>query len=271
MQGVRILDRGGKCMTATKMAVLNQKGGVGKTTVAVNLAYGLAQKGRRVLLVDLDPQAHASLIFRGADEGGPAVQEVFERRGADLAPLVRSAMVDGRRQESLWLVPSDIGLAAAAERLLSAHYRERRLHAPLEKVLDDYDYVVLDCPPNLGLITVNGIYTADRIIVPVTYGRYALEGTADLLDTISIIREEDWSAWSVLRNGFDARNRQANAYVTAQLEGGVEGHLMRSVVRRSEGINKAQIRALPVAAYDPKGYGAQDFEALTEEVVGNGW
>ncbi|HEY0138516.1 MAG TPA: ParA family protein, partial [Nannocystis sp.] len=111
---------------AAKLAVLNQKGGVGKTTISVNLAYGLARAGKRTLLIDLDPQAHSSIIFCPEIPRDGTVKEVFERTKVDLAPLIRSAEVRGEAVANLWIVPSNIHLAVTAERMISQHYRERR-------------------------------------------------------------------------------------------------------------------------------------------------
>jgi chromosome partitioning protein len=172
-----------------KIAILNQKGGVGKTTVSVNLAYGLAQAKKRTLLIDLDPQAHATVIYCADIPRDRTVKEVFERRNADLGELIAPAAVLGEPVDNLFIVPSNIHLAVTAERMISQHYREKRLHAQLEKLGADYDYTLLDCPPNLGVITVNAIYTADWILIPTTYGRYSLDGIADLFTSIEEIRE----------------------------------------------------------------------------------
>ena len=136
-----------------KIAILNQKGGVGKTTVSVNLAYGLAQAKKRTLLIDLDPQAHATVIYCADIPCDRTVKEVFERRNADLAELIVPAAVHGEPVPHLFLVPSTIHLAVTAEHMISQHYREKRLHAQLEKLGTAYEYIVLDCPPNLGVLT----------------------------------------------------------------------------------------------------------------------
>lgn len=251
-----------------RIALLNQKGGVGKTSVAVNLAYGLALQGAKTLLLDLDPQAHASMIYRD-DNPSSTINDVFEHRDAELQALIQSAVVDGDVVDMLAIVPSNIRLAVIAERMITEHFRERRLHTHLENLGDTYEYVVMDCPPNLGILTVNAIYTTDVIVIPVTYGRYALDGTADLLESIDIIRQGSVTRWGILRNAFDARNRATVAYVDNELAN-VEANLMKTVIRRTEAINQAQIRRQPVYTYDPKSRAARDFTSLTKEIQGYG-
>jgi chromosome partitioning protein len=253
---------------AMKIAILNQKGGVGKTTVTVNLAYGLAQAGKRTLLIDLDPQAHATVIYCTDIPRERTIKEVFEHRNAELPGLIIPAEVDGTPVENLSIVPSSIHLAVTAERLISQHYRERRLHTQAEKLGDSYDYILLDCPPNLGVITVNAIYTADWVLIPTTYGRYSLDGIADLFASIEEIREGKRDCW-ILRNAFDSRTSATNEYIEKQLEN-VRSHVLKTVIRKSEAINQAQISGEPVSTYDPRGHGAQDFKALTKEVMHHG-
>src|SRR5207342_896422 len=146
-----------------------------------------------------------------------------------------------------------IHLALTAERLISQHYRERRLHTQLEKLGNGYDDILLDCPPNLGVITVNAIYTADWILIPTTYGRYSLDGIADLFTSIEEIREGKGGCW-ILRNAFDSRNRATNEYIEKQLES-VRSHVLKTVIRKSEAINQAQISSEPVLTFDAKGHG----------------
>ncbi len=127
---------------------------------------------------------------------------------------------------------------------------------------------MLDCPPNLGVITVNAIYTADLFLIPTTYGRYSLDGIADLFASIEEIREGEGDCW-ILRNAFDSRNRATNTYIDEQLAS-VRQHVLRTIIRRSEAINQAQINGEPVLTFDPQGHGAEDFRALTQEVLQHG-
>ena len=136
----------------------------------------------------------------------------LEKTRAATAPLPISTEVHDRPVERLAIVNSSIRLAVTAERLISQHYRERRLHTQVEKLGNGYDYILLDCPPNLGVITVNAIYTADWVLIPTTYGRYSLDGIADLFASIEEIREGKRDCW-ILRNAFDSRTSATNEYI----------------------------------------------------------
>ena len=251
-----------------KIPILNQKGGVGKTTVAINLAYGLAVAGEKILLLDIDPQAHSSVIFCPDVSGPHTAKELFLDRNHDVRKCIRPAIVGEEEVPNLFILPSNIQLAAAAEQVTSRNHREKILLNHLRKIEDDFDYILIDCPPTLGVLSVNAIFASDLILIPTTYGRYSLDGIADLFASIGEIKETDKYGFRILRNSFDVRTKVTNHFIEEQLEH-LNGNLLKTVIRKTEAINQAQMNGEPVFTFDPKSYGVQDFSDLTMEVLGH--
>ena len=247
-------------------ALINQKGGVGKTTLTTNISYGLAKLGKRVLVIDLDPQGHTTTVF--GDQGAAhTVKELFEGAGASVAELAAPAIVNGEEVPGLDIVPSNIKLAVSAENLAARIHREKVLAKALAKVKNDYDYCLIDCPPTLGVLAVNGIYAADRFLVPVTYGRYALDGVADLFAIISTVREGEDFSYTIIRNGYDSRTTTTNDFIEDQLSP-FNANVAATRIRKSESINQAAINGEPVFTFDQRSNGTVDFTALTAEIAG---
>ena len=256
-----------------KIIILNQKGGVGKSTVTVNLGYGLAGKNKKTLIIDLDPQAHSTVIYM------PSIPSVninglFDNRKADIAKLIYPAAVvsDTEKEEkaaevkNLSVIPSDIRLAASSEAIITRTYREKILDSHLKKIEKNFDYILIDCPPTLGVLTVNAIYTADLILIPTNYGKYSLDGISDLFRVIAEVKESESYDYKILRNMKDARSRRTNEVIEERLSRFGE-RLFKTVIRRCEVINQAQMINQPVFIFDPKSAGTEDFTALTKEVL----
>jgi len=249
------------------IACANQKGGVGKTTTVVNVAAYLAADGARVLVIDLDPQGNTTSGL-GADRAGDG-RSVYDAL-IDNVPLLDLVVQTG--VPGLHLVASSIALAGAEVELATVPQRERRLARLLPPVADAYDYVFVDCPPSLGLLTVNALTAADAVLVPLQCEYYALEGLSQLIATIHLVRDHLNPALAV--NGvvltmFDARTN-LSADVATEVRRHLADAVYDTVVPRSVRLAEAPSHGKPIAQYAPESRGAAAYRALATELHGRG-
>ncbi len=253
---------------AIVLAVVNQKGGVGKSTTALNLSAALARKGRRVLLVDLDPQGNAtSGLGIPKDRLRASVYEVLLRH------LPLRAVVLPTAVEGLEVAPSTVELAGAEVELAGAEDRETRLREALEEVQERYDLIVVDCPPSLGLLTVNALAAADRALLPIQCEYYALEGLSLLLRTLDLVRNAlnpGLRIGGVVLTMYDSRTNLSEQ-VAREVRAFFGQEVFRTVIPRTVRLAEAPSHGQPIFLYDPQSRGALAYEALAEEVAGRLW
>ena len=246
------------------ICIANQKGGVGKTTTSVNLAASLALEKQRVLLIDLDPQGSASSGLGVRDLAGkPTTYDVImgERSIAD--SIMQTQI------EHLSLLPAHRDMVGAEVELVAVLGREFRLTEALKPVRDQFDFIVIDCPPSLGLLTVNGLSAADAVLIPLQCEYYALEGLSALLDTIELIRERlnpQLAIDGILLTMFDTRNSLSHQ-VSDEVRRHFPEQVFRTVIPRNVRLSESPSHGIPAALYDPASKGAQAYIDLARELT----
>lgn len=246
------------------IALANQKGGVGKTTTAVNLGAGLASEGKRVLIVDSDAQGNAT---SGVGISKQDIQKDVYDVLVNEEPIENVIMHSAR--EGLDIVPATIQLSGAEIELTPQMARETRLQNALKQIDDQYDYVLIDCPPSLGLITINAFTASDSILIPVQSEYYALEGLSQLLNTVQLVQKHfnpDLYIEGVLLTMYDARTN-LGAQVNEEVRKFFKEKVYTSIIPRNVRLSEAPSHGLPIIDYDPNSKGAKVYMKLTKEVL----
>ncbi len=245
------------------ISVANQKGGVGKTTTTINLSTFLAKKGKKVLLIDADPQGNATSGLGAEKDVEYSTYDVLVGE-ASMRDVIEKTMI-----KNLLICPSNINLAGAEVELVSMMSREQRLKEKIEEIKDIFDYILIDCPPSLGLITLNAFTASDSVLIPVQCEYYALEGLGQLINTVNLVKKhlnKQLQIEGALLTMYDIRTNLSNQ-VVKEVKKYFENRVYKTVIPRNVRLSEAPSYGMPITEYDPRSKGAKSYEKFTKEFL----
>ena len=245
------------------IAVVNQKGGVGKTTTAVNVSTILAKKGKKVLLIDSDPQGNATSGVGIDKNTEKSIYDVIINDVEINEAIVQSPI------KNLYVCPSNINLVGAEVELVPMMSREQKLKEKLEKVENDFHYIIIDCPPSLGLLTINAFTASNSLLIPIQCEYYALEGVGQLINTVNLVRKQlnkTLYIEGVVLTMNDARTNLSNQ-VIKEVKTYFKDNVYKTIIPRNVKLSEAPSFGMPITVYAPKSKGARCYEKLTNEII----
>lgn len=254
------------------VAIMNNKGGAGKTSTITNLAVTMALAGRRVLLVDGDQQANSTEVLASGRkyyaQFGHTICDLYTSQRFDIREAITPAVSGENNIPGLSLIPSDPSFERVMENCLTRHHREKILGRHLQSVLNEYDYILIDCSPGLNLSTTNAAYIADHVLIPVDGGSFALTGLDVVLDYLDEIREERFTEFSVFRNEYNGSKKVMNTYLQEQLETNerTRHNFLEARIRSDENISQAQVACIPLHYYNKGALSLNDYRSLMREL-----